>query len=187
MANTMEPIKDFSKIKDISEYLLASSKHGLRDQLMFLMGIYFGLRISKLLELKVRDVKGKDIVYLRENKRNKERKLVINIELKGYIDAYVEDKENYEYLFASQKGIKPITRNRAWEILKNAGEMFGLECIGSHTLRKTYGYIIYIQSDKDPVAVKEALNVDSVEVALRYIGVIRDRSTTIMNNVRLLS
>jgi len=188
IANSMEPIKDFKLIKDISDYLLVSSdKHGKRNQLMFLMGIYFGLRISKLLELKVRDVRQKDIIYLRENKRGKERKCIINPELKMYIESYIVEKEGYEYLFKSQKGNKAIARETAYTILKDAGQIFGLDAIGAHTLRKTYGYIIYIQSDKDPVAVKEALNVGSVEVALRYIGVIRDQSTKIMNNIRLLS
>ena len=188
IANSMEPIRDFKLIKDISDYLLASSdKHGSRNQLMFLMGIYFGLRISRLLELKVRDVRYKDVVYLRENKRGKERKCIINPELKIYIELYISGLEGYEYLFKSQKGNKPIARETAYTILKEAGQTFGLDAIGAHTLRKTYGHIIYIQSGKDPVAVKEALNVGSVEVALRYIGVMRDQSTMIMNNIRLLS
>lgn len=187
MANTMEPIRDFGKIKDISDYLRVNSKiHGQRNQLMFLMGIYFGLRISRLLQLKVKEVKNKDVVYLRENKRKKERKLIINEELRGFIDEYVKDKEDYEYLFTSQKSCKAIRRETAYQILKDAGEVFGLECIGAHTLRKTYGYIIYMQTDKDPMAVKEALNVDSVQVALRYIGEIRDRSVNVMSKVRLL-
>lgn len=150
-------------------------------------GHLFCLRISKLLELKVRDVRNKDIVYLRENKRGKERKCVINSELKSYIDSYIYDKDDFRYLFESQKGNKPIARETAYTILKDAGQTFGLDAIGAHTLRKTYGYIIYIQSKKDPVAVKEALNVGSVEVALRDIGVIRDQSTMIISNIRLLS
>lgn len=188
IANSMEPIKDFKMIKDISDYLLVSSvRHGQRNQLLWLMGIYFGLRISKLLEFKVRDVRNKDIVFTRGNKRNRERKLIINKELKKYIENFIEDKEDFEYLFESQKSKKPIGREMAYRILRDAGRVFDLEHIGSHTLRKTYGYIIYIQSGKDPVAVKEALNVKSVEVALRYIGIVKDQSSIIMNNIRLLS
>jgi len=184
----MEPIKDVDLIKDISDYLLASStNYGERNQLLWIMGIYFGLRISKLLEFKVRDVRNKEIVHTRGNKRNKERKLVINAELRPMIDAYIKGKEDYEYLFASQKGHKAIGRRQAWKILSEAGEVFGLERIGAHTLRKTYGYIIYIKSGKDPVAVKEALNVSSIDTALRYIGIMKDQSTTIMNEMRLLS
>lgn len=184
----MEPIKDFDMIKNISDYLLANSKlHGTRNQMMWLMGIYFGLRINRLVEFKVRDVRDKDIIHIRETKRNKERKLIINNELNKYLSEYIKDKEDYEYLFASQKGTKPITRQQAWRIIKDAAQAFGLDNIGTHTLRKTYGYIIYIKSDKDAVAVKEALNVGSVEVALRYIGVIKDQSLTIMSKMELLS
>jgi len=185
----MEPIKDFETIKDIADYLKCNSKlHGERNRMLWMMGVYFGLRVSKLLELKVRDVRGKDIVHLRENKRNKERKLVINADLKPVLDEYIKDKADYEYLFASQKkNGQPITRQRAYEIIKDAGRAFGHENIGAHTLRKTYGYIIYIQSGKDPVAVKEALNVGSTHTALRYIGIIKDQSTQLINNIKLFS
>lgn len=185
MANSVEPIRDMEKIKEISEYLKVSSRHGQRNQLMFLMGINFGLRISRLLELKVRDVRDKHEVYLRENKRNKERKCIINSELKTYVDAYIKDKADYEYLFSSQKGVKAISRVQAYDILREAGQVFGLDKIGAHTLRKTYGWIIYTRSGKDPVAVKEALNVGSVEVALRYIGVIKDQSSNIIRDLKI--
>jgi len=185
--NTMEPIKDLDMIKDISDFLSVSSKkHGKRNQLLWIMGVYFGLRVNRLVELKVRDVRNNDIVYLRENKRSKERKLLINKELRKMVDDYVINKADYEYLFASQKGGKPISRQQAWRILKSAAKTFGISNMGTHTLRKTYGYIIYIQSGKDPVAVKEALNVGSIEVALRYIGVVRDQSLDIMSRMKLL-
>lgn len=187
MANTMNPIKDFELIKDISDYLLVSSKnHGERNRLLWIMGIYFGLRISKLLTLKVRDVRGKDTIHLRENKRKKERKLAINSELRVLINDYIVNMSDYEYLFATQKGSSPMSRQHAWRIIRGAGKVFGLDNIGAHTLRKTFGYIIYIESGKDPVAVKEALNVGSIEVALRYIGIIKDQSIGIMNKMRLL-
>jgi len=189
MANSMEPIKDINIIEDIADFLRADSpKHGERNRVMWLMGIYFGLRISKLLELKVRDVRNKDIVYLRGNKRNKERKLTINDELKEIINEYIKDKKDYEYLFPSQKDPnKPVGRGQCWRKFSQAGAAFNIEKVGTHTLRKTYGYIIYIESGKDAVAVKEALNLSSVDTALRYIGIIRDQSNQIMSNMRLLS
>ena len=40
---------------------------------MFLIGVNSGLRISDILRLRVRDVKGKDYISLREKKTKKQR------------------------------------------------------------------------------------------------------------------
>jgi len=68
--------------------------------------------------LKVRDVRDKDIVYLRENKRGKERKCIINPELKGYIVSYISDKQGFQYLFKSQKGNKLLQERLLIQSLK---------------------------------------------------------------------
>ncbi|WP_335617853.1 hypothetical protein [Clostridium formicaceticum] len=91
------------------------------------------------------------------------------------MNEYIHDKENYEYLFKSRKGTnQPISAVQAWRIIKGAAKVFLIECVATHSMRKTYGYIIYILSEKDPVAVKEALNQGDVSSALRYIGVRQD-------------
>jgi len=186
--NSMEPIKDFELIGDIADFLLVDSKlHGERNRLLWIMGIYFGLRVERLLDIKVRDVRGKEYVYLREYKRKKERKLIVNDELMPILDDFIKDKADYEYLFASQKSSKPISRQQAWRILKKAAKTFDIDRMGTHTLRKTYGYIIWINSDKDPNAVRDALNLGDTRTALIYIGVVKDQSVKIMKKVRLLN
>lgn len=52
--NYVEPIRDPDKVKDIAAYL---KKYSPRNYIMFMLGIYTGLRISDILPLKVRDVK----------------------------------------------------------------------------------------------------------------------------------
>ena len=82
---------------------------------------------------------------------------------------------DYEYLFTSRKGLnKPITREHAYAILKDASRAFGLDSIGTHTMRKTYGYNIFLITGKDPVATKEALNQTDIHSTLRYIGINQD-------------
>lgn len=55
--------------------------------------------------------------------------------------AYVEGKEDHEFLFKSREGInKPISRSMAYKIFRAAAEYVGLDDIGTHTLRKTFGY-----------------------------------------------
>ena len=60
--NVVEPIRDKEVIKDMIDYLRLKSD---RDALLFMFGIYSGLRISDIIKLRVRDVKGKDRVAVK--------------------------------------------------------------------------------------------------------------------------
>lgn len=66
--NTVEPIRDINTVMDIADYLKSRSE---RNYVMFMFGIYTGLRISDILKFRVRDVKGKDAIYLREKRQGK--------------------------------------------------------------------------------------------------------------------
>lgn len=166
--NTVEPIRDLETIKDIQDYLKGRNK---RNYLLFTFGIFTGLRISDILKLRVRDVKGKRFVYIREQKTGKEKKFPIHNKLRKDLAEYVEDKEDYEFLFQSNKGENtPITRVQAYRILTGVGEKFGLDNIGTHTLRKTFGYHMYRQT-QDVATIMEILNHSDTSITLRYIGI----------------
>lgn len=169
--NTVEPIRDINLVWDIADYLKEKSE---RDYVMFLFGIYVGLRISDILKFKVRDVRDKKYVTIREQKTNKERKFPINDEFLPVLNRYVRGKPDYEYLFQSRQGSnKPITRQQAYNILRGAAEHFGLESIGTHTLRKTFGYHMY-QQTHDAVTIQKILNHSDISITLRYIGITQD-------------
>lgn len=169
--NTVEPIRDMDLVMDVADFLKVRNE---RDYLMFMFGIYTGLRISDILKFRVRDVKDKDAVYIREEKTGKEKRFPINSELKPIIQEFIHGKKDYEYLFKSPKfPNKPITRQQAYNILSQAAAAFGLESIGTHTLRKTFGYHMY-QQTHDAVTIKEILNHSDISVTLRYIGINQD-------------
>lgn len=178
--NTVEPIKDIELVYDIADYLRARSE---RNYVLFMFGIYSGLRISDILKFRVRDVKYKNYIYIREKKTKKEKRFAMNQDLKEILAEYIKGKQDYEFLFKSRKGInKPITRECAYSILSNAGKAFGLESIGTHTLRKTFGYFLY-QETKDAVTIKEILNHTHISDTLRYIGVNQDHKDSIMKKL----
>lgn len=165
--NVVEPIRDKEVIKDIIDYLRLKND---RDALLFMFGIYSGLRVSDIIKLRVRDVKGKDRVTVKETKTGKEKILKINSMLRKEIAVYIIGKKDYEVLFKSPRGInKPISRQQAYNIINNAGKHFGLERIGTHTMRKTFGFHIY-QKTKDITLVQKLLNHSSPEFTLAYIG-----------------
>lgn len=178
--NTVQPIRDMDTIQDIADYLLVRSE---RNYMIFMFGIYTGLRISDILKLRTRDVRGKNNIYIREKKTDKEKSFPINDELKPLLDNYIKDMKDYEYLFKSRKGInKPISRECAYKILREAAQAFGLQCIGTHTLRKTFGYHLY-QQTHDIVAIQQIFNHSSQKVTLRYIGVNQDMKDTVMKKL----
>lgn len=178
--NSVQPIRDMELVNDIADYLKGRSE---RDYMMFLFGIYSGLRISDILKLRVRDVKGKNRITLREKKTGKERSFPINAALKSKIKKYVADKEDYVYLFRSRQGKnRPISRQQAYNIIRKAGEEFGLYKLGTHTLRKTFGYHLYRQT-KDAVTIQKILNHASVEITMRYIGVTQDTMDAAMDKL----
>lgn len=178
--NTVEPIRDMELVWDIEEYLKSKSE---RNYVMFVFGIYSGLRISDILKLRVRDVRDKKHLYLREQKTDKEKRFRINDELKPVLNTYVKDKQDYEYLFARQGDVNhPITRQQAYKILNDAAQQFGLDNIGTHTLRKTFGYHTYKQTG-DIAAIQEIMNHAHPSITLRYIGINQDRKDEIMNKL----
>ena len=178
--NYTEPIRNKKTIRNILIYLKNKND---RDYMMFLMGIHTGLRISDLLRLRVRDVKDKSHITLIEKKTKNQRKILINKELKMELKDYLQGKSHYEYLFQSREGgNNPISRIRAYQILYELGDIFGLH-ISCHTLRKTFGYIHY-KNNNDVVYLMEIFNHATPKITLRYIGVMQDeldRSTADMS------
>lgn len=169
--NTVEPIRDMNLVLDVADYLKVRNE---RDYVLFMFGIYTGLRISDILKLRVRDVRGKDYVYIRENKTGKEKRFPINAELKPIIINYIKGKKDFEYLFKSPNyPNKAISRQQAYNILTDAGKAFGISTIGTHTLRKTFGYHMY-QQTHDAITIKDILNHSHLSETLRYIGINQD-------------
>ena len=167
----VEPIRELEKIKEVKNVLL---KRGFRDYMLFIIGINTGLRIGDILKLRVKDVKDKTYINLKEQKTSKEKKFKINQDLKKEIDRYTDKMEEDEFLFQSSKGInKPISRVQAHRILKSAAEEVGLKNISNHSMRKTFGYFYY-KKYKEISYLQKIFNHSSPGVTLDYIGVNQD-------------
>jgi integrase len=176
----VQPIRDLDKLAEIMAYLKATSE---RNYIMFLIGIYTGLRISDILKLKVIDVQG-DYIKIRENKKGKLNRLIITPDLKKPLRKYIAAKDDNEYLIVCRKGKnKPILRETAYQISSDAAKQCGLKEIGTHTLRKTFGYHFY-QSTKGIAMLQNLLNHTDPDYTLRYIGVNQDSRDNAMRKFR---
>ena len=138
---------------------------------MWMLGIYSGLRVSDILPLRVRDVYKKPYIKLREIKTGKMKRFEINPILGRALNKYCEGRSPDEYLIKSREGRnKPITRSMAYKILQEAADHFGLDSIGTHSMRKTFGYHFYNQT-KDVVTLMKIFNHSHQRITLIYIGI----------------
>jgi integrase len=168
--NFVQPIREPEKVDAIKKFFREENE---RNYMLFLMGINTGLRISDILKLRVKDVKGSHII-IREQKTGKQKWIRITPSLRRELKNFIEGKDDDEYIFKSrQGGNKPIGRSMAYKILRKAAERFNLRDIGTHTLRKTFGYHFY-QQTKDVAMLQEIFNHSSPDITLRYIGVNQD-------------
>ncbi len=184
----VEPIKDINKINEIKEKLAEKSN---RDLLLFVLGINTGIRINDLLKLKVEDVweksKPKEFLYIFDEKSSEVSAYYLNAKVESALRTYLNSIEfsNNDYLFKSKKVNQPITRQQAYRIINYAAREVGISCnIGTHTLRKTFGYHAY----RKGIAIsflKAIYNHVTPAETLRYIGIDKNEKHHIKIDVNL--
>ncbi|KAB2477771.1 tyrosine-type recombinase/integrase [Bacillus cereus] len=168
----MNQIKDVQPIRSkeqIADMKWALKRHcSERDYILFLVGLNTGLRVGDLLKLKVSDVRRKRKLIIREGKTKKARQLNLS-NIYDEIQEYIRTVDS-EWLFPSRKGDKAITTTQAYRQLQKAADMAGLESVGTHTMRKSFGYWFYKQT-KDVAKLQNILNHSHPQITLTYIGI----------------
>ncbi len=163
----VEPIRKISQIRKIEKLLNHQSK---RNLILFTIGINCGLRISDILSLNVGDVKNKNFIEIKEKKTGKFKKFPINSKLKPMLDDFVKNRKNNEPLFLSIFNNR-LERVGAYYIITDVCKKAGLEeKIGTHTMRKTFGYHHY-KKFKDIAMLQKIFNHSTPQITLRYIGI----------------
>lgn len=178
----VQPIRSLEKLNDMKWSL--KKWCGERDYIMFLLGINTGLRVNDLLNLKIRDVKGKKKLVIKEGKTEKARTIHLS-NVYEELDSYIKTLEGTEWLFPSRKGDKAISRIQAYRQLNKASAMVDMpDGIGTHTMRKTFGYWHYKQF-KDVAELQMILNHSHPRVTLDYIGITDEQIENNLNNFHL--
>ncbi|WP_103110646.1 site-specific integrase [Brevibacillus reuszeri] len=168
--NFVEPIRDKEKLEALKGLL---KKQSARNGFLLTFGINTGLRISDILPLKVADVKNKTHLVITEKKTGKPKRFKINQTLREAIQSYITGLDDDDFLFASEKRPKPITRVRAYQILNGSARKIGLSEIGTHSLRKSFGYHFY-QRTRDIATLQLIFNHSHPAITLKYIGITQD-------------
>lgn len=174
---TVEPIRSLDELDKFKQYLNNKNE---KYYIMAIIGLNLGLRIGDILRIKVKDIYKQDYLEIIEQKTNKLRRNKLNTYMKKTINDYVEraELEPNDYLIYSNKknkngSPKAISRIQAYTVLREAADAIGLENVGTHTLRKTFGYHHYKQN-KDVALLQEILNHSAPSITLRYIGITQD-------------
>ncbi len=191
--NSVEPIRDIKVIKNMRAVLKSQS---IRNELLFILGINVGLRISDILKLRLKDLVKpnrktvKNYVTITEEKTYKTKRFYLGDIVIKVIENYLKEYSQFDldsYVFKSRKGHNyPITRQQAYRILNNAAEVVGLierddktgtiiiGEIGTHTCRKTFGYHAY-QNGTSLELLMDIFNHSSKSQTLRYIGITEEQ------------
>lgn len=172
--NIVEPIRD---IKTLNKIRQALREYSEKYYLIFEYGITTGLRISDVLNLTVDDIKLKDFVEIKEKKTKKTKKFKLKEELKQDLLKYIDNSKIDKYIFATswyKCDYKPITRCQFYKVLNRGAKKVGYnQKIGTHSMRKTFGYHFYKQTH-DIVLLQKIFNHSTPSVTLRYIGISQD-------------
>lgn len=179
---TCEPIKDMERVRKIIE---AAYNKKDRVGLMVVSQLNLGLRISDIITLKVSDLSGSHLMVT-EKKTQKNNKIKINNTLKSSVTRYIDEHNlaSDDYLFFSRLRSKNhISTRQAQKDLKILGEELGLERFSTHSLRKTFGYFAYQQSEGNLPLLMQRFNHSSQSVTLRYIGITQDQLDDLSDEV----
>lgn len=193
--HSAEPIKSLEDIDRISEYLIANERY--RDNMLFIVGINFGLRVSDLRVLRFCDLITEDMVFkttfgILEQKTSSTRKVrknryvTINDAVIEAVTLYLEKTPGVkldDYMFRSDSNNgsnknEPIHRNSIDRILKGIAKDLGLGIrMSTHTLRKTFAYHQMVMSGNDQrrlLLLQKMFGHSSASVTLDYIGITGD-------------
>lgn len=177
----VEPLRTSSEIEDMKSSLFELG--GKRDRFLFVMGINTGLRISDLIQIKVGQIKAKAYTDIIEKKTGKVRRihlLAIQPEIIEYTDSMADD----EFLFASRMHGQHLSRSHAYRILVRAGDWIGRDDIGTHTMRKTFGYHYY-KKTHDIATLMEIFGHAAPSITKRYIGIRDDEIAESLRDFKL--
>ena len=194
-AHTSEPIKSIDDIQAISDWFISRERY--RDNMLFVVGINFGLRISDLLTLRFSHLldeqsRFKTTFPILEKKTRNTRKhrrnryITINDAVMDAVTLFLEHTPGVclsDYMFRGESNRcggknQPMTSKSVDRILKEVTEALGIEAhVSTHTLRKTFAYHQMLISNNDPrklLLLQKMFGHSTSAQTLDYIGITGD-------------
>lgn len=181
MKQLVLPIKSEEALAQVQDTLLHNFKAGQRNYTIFQVGKATLLRVSDVLRLKQVDVFDdygaiRERAYITDKKTGKQNTL--------YLKPVMNDLVIYQqwlkrqrlenqtpWLFPSTtRPQKHIDERQFYQIMAKVGRLLDLNYLGTHTMRKTGAYRVYVQSNYNIGLVMQLLNHSSEAMTLAYLG-----------------
>ena len=194
--NYVEPIRDLKKLFKMKKLMKKEGK--LKELVLFEIGIKTGLRISDILKLTWNDVYSefgenptfRQSIVITEKKTGKSKQFRLSDSVKESVNQLIgiDNPQNRTFIFISDSNSVTATksawtRQYVWQFLNDYGYRSGIkEKIGTHTLRKTFGYHAY-KNGVDLSLLMRIFNHSSQAVTLRYIGITQDQIDDVYINL----
>ena len=171
-----------------------------RNKMMFLIGINLSLRISDLVSLKWNfflkdDMTFRDFYRIQPKKTKKYGKFVpvyFNDVVKKSIIEYIEQYPIQDMdgcVFKSREGTGAINEKSVWRIIVGIAAEAGIERnVGTHSLRKTFGYHVWHNAEdkeKALVMLMVIFNHSSVATTKKYIGIMNEEIESVFYDLNL--
>lgn len=172
-----------------------------RNKMMFVVGINSSLRVSDLCGLTYSFIMNDDGTFKDQNslqpKKTKKKtgkfvKVFFNeaarMAITNYLKEYPMENMN-EYLFKSREGDGHLTEKSIGRIIKDTAEEVGVERnINSHSMRKTFGSIVYhraVDKNNALIILQTIFNHSSPAITSRYIGLTDGEMSDIFNELNI--
>jgi len=181
-------MKGCKALNRIQVRLVLSKCKNVRDKALLTLGFCTGFRISELLSVKIKDIANKQGNVISEisvkacNTKTKQGRTVnLNVmarkALKELVDMLnIKGITQDNKLFISrnhdkQGNAKSITRQRAWQLIKELFELCEIYGkVATHTLRKTFAKEMYELLDGKLEKIQIALGHKSITSTIAYLS-----------------
>ena len=181
MRQIVLPIKDSNVLKEVQDTLLHNFKAGRRNYTIFQVGKATLLRVSDVLRLKQTDVFDdygaiRQHAFIKDKKTGKPNTLYLRPVMND-LAIYQQwlNRNRYEgkteWLFPSTtRPDKHIDERQFYNVMHRVGDLLDINYLGTHTMRKTGAYRVYVQSNYNIGLVMRLLNHSSEAMTLAYLG-----------------
>lgn len=181
MRQIVLPIKDSNVLKEVQDTLLHNFKAGRRNYTIFQVGKATLLRVSDVLRLKQTDVFDdygviRQHAFIKDKKTGKPNTLYLRPVMNDLAIYQQWLKRNRyegktEWLFPSTtRPDKHIDERQFYNVMHRVGDLLDINYLGTHTMRKTGAYRVYVQSNYNIGLVMRLLNHSSEAMTLAYLG-----------------
>jgi integrase len=162
--------------------------------LLVSIGVFSGLRISDLLELRYHQFINTEILTIQEKKTKKTRRIKINEDLKELMVRIKEKigvSDDNQFIFINKYGTKPIDQSYVNVKLKELLRKYGIVMEGnasSHLFRKTLGNRVLRlnnYSSESVILLMELFSHSSPAMTKRYLGIREKQIMDVYDSVRL--